>query len=173
MAAPARVTVDHTRSKHYSSPPSRDGSWTADRPGETIGAAHPSGPALGNQGPDQGYVLKLAKRFRDELVLRPSEHAADALEGACAVALRRASLYGRGPIAHDLRLALTVWGFLDDASDELVDYRRGLFAELHHTTIHYFGARRIADLVPEETLRMSHQAVASAHAKDWKGPLGL
>ncbi len=173
MAAPARVDVDHIRAKHYSSPPCRDGSWTADRPGETIGAAHPTGPALGNQGPDQGYVLKLAKRFTDDLVLRPGEHAADALEGACAVALRRASLYGRGPIAPDLRLALSVWGFLGDAPDDLVDYRRPLFAELHHTTIHYFGVRTIADLVPEDTLRMTPDAVASAHAKDWKGPLGL
>ncbi|MDG1412031.1 MAG: hypothetical protein P8L46_08530 [Acidimicrobiales bacterium] len=173
MAAPVRVTVDHNRSKHYASPPCRDGSWTADRPGETVGAAHPCGPALGNQGPDQGYVLKLAKRFRDDLVLRPGEHAADTLEGACAVALRRASLYGRAPIGPDLRLALTVWGYLSDAADELVEYRRGLFSELHHTTIHYFGARKVADLVPEETLRMSPGRVAEAHAKDWKGPLGL
>lgn len=173
MAAPVRVTVDHNRSKHYASPPCRDGSWTADRPGETIGAAHPCGPALGNQGPDQGYVLKLAKRFRDDLVLRPGEHAADTLEGACAVALRRASLYGRAPIGPDVCLALTVWGYLSDAADELVEYRRGLFSELHHTTIHYFGARKLADLVPEETLRMSPGRVAEAHVKDWKGPLGL
>lgn len=172
MAAPANVANDHTRSKHYSSPPSR-GSWTADRPGETIGAAHPSGAALGNQGPDQGYVLKLAKRFRDDLVLRPGEHAADVLEGACAVALRRASLYGRAPMGPDLRLALTVWGFLSDADDELVELRRPLFAELHHTTVHYFGARRVADLVPEATLRMSPERVSKTHAKDWKGPLGL
>ena len=173
MAAPVSVTLDHTRSKHYASPASRDGSWTANRPGETIGAAHPCGPALGNQGPDQGYVLKLAKHFRDDLVLRPGEHAADALEGACAVALRRASLYGRAPIGPDLRLALTVWGYLSDADDELVEYRRSLFSELHHTTIYYFGARKIADLVPEATLRMHPERVAEAHATGWKGPLGL
>ncbi len=173
MAAPARVTGDHTRSKHYSSPPSRDGSWTANRPGETIGAAHPSGAALGNQGPDQGYVLKLARRFRDDLVLRPGEHASDVLEGACAVALRRASIYGRAPMGPDLRLALTVWGFLGDADDELVELRRPLFAELHHTTVHYAGARTVADLVPEATLRMSLERVAKDHATGWRGPLGL
>jgi len=146
-------------SKHYSSPPRRAGSWRADRPGETIGAAHPTGPALGNQGPDQGYVLKLADGFRDRLVLRPGEHADDALIGACAVALRRASLYGRGPMAEDVEVALTVFGYLAEAFDDLVELRRDLFDEVHHTTVHYFAARQIADMVPESTLRRPLSAV--------------
>ncbi len=172
MAAPARIPTDHTQAKHYSSPPRRDGSWKADRPGETIGAPHPTGRALGNQGPDQGYVLKLAKRFSDQLVLRPGEHAADAIDGACAVALRRASLYGRGPIAADVELGLGLFGFLGEAADELVELRRELFDEVHHTTIHYFSAREIADTVPEGTLRMGLDEVVAACARGWKEPLG-
>lgn len=172
MAAPASIPVDPTRPKHYSSPPRRDRSWRADRPGETLGVAHPTGPALGNQGPDQGYVLKLAKQFSDRLVLRPGEHAADAINGACCVALRRASLYGRGPIAADVEVGLTVFGFLGDASDELVELRRGLFDEVHHTTIHYFAARRIADMVTENTLRQAPSEVAESCSRDWKVPLG-
>ena len=116
---------------------------------------------------------KLAKRFEGNLVLAPGEHAADVLEGACAVALRRASLYGRAPVADDLRVALTVFGYLSHAADELVDLRRPLFEELHHLSFHYFTAREIADLVPEATLRMAPSEVAAACASDWRVPLGL
>ncbi|MEZ5247598.1 MAG: hypothetical protein R2707_21090 [Acidimicrobiales bacterium] len=173
MSAPTHVPGRVNQTKLYSSPPRRAGSWRADRPGEVVGSAQPSGPALGNQGPDQGYVLKLAAGLKDELVLAPGEHAADALAGATAVALRRASLYGRAPMIGDLRLALTLFGYLGHAPDELVAKRRELFDEVHHTTIHYFSAREIADLVPEETLRMSLDEVTAACAADWKAPLGL
>jgi hypothetical protein len=138
-----------------------------------VGQAQPSGPALGNPGPDQGYVLTLAGRLRDELVLRPGEHAADAITGASAVALRRASLHGRAPMVEDLRIAFTLFGFLGEAPDELVAFRRPRFAELHHHAVHYFEARAIADLVPEATLRMTPAEVAAACAADWKDPLGL
>ncbi len=173
MSAPTHVPGRVNQKKLYNSPPRRAGSWKADRPGEVIGTAQPAGPALGNQGPDQGYVLKLAARLKDELVLAPGEHAADALHGATAVALRRASLYGRAPMIEDLRLALTLFGYLGPAPDELVALRRELFDEVHHSTIHYFAAREIADMVPEATLRMSLGGVAAACATDWKAPLGL
>lgn len=173
MAAPSHVRADPTAPRAYVSPPRREGSWRAERPGEVVGGGQPSGPALGNQGPDQGYVLKLAARLRDDLVLAPGEHAADVLEGAAAVALRRASLFGRAPVMHDLRLALTLFGFLGDAPDDLVEWRGERFEELHHTTIHYGRARALADLVPEATLRMAPDQVAAAHRVDWRGPLGL
>jgi hypothetical protein len=173
MSAPAHVPGRVNQPKAYSSPPRRPGSWRADRPGEIVGTGQPSGPALGNQGPDQGYILKLAADMGDELVLAPGEHGADAITGACAVALRRASLYGRGPMADDLRLALTLFGYLGEAPADLVARRRELFDEVHDSTVHYFAAREIADLVPETTLRMSPDEVAAACALDWKGPLGL
>lgn len=172
MSAPSHVPPRPTDTKAYRSPPRRAGSWSADRPGELVGGPQPRGTALGNPGPDQGYVLTLAKRFADDLVLTPAEHAADAIEGACAVALRRASLYGRAPVADDLRIALTLFGYLGEAPRELVELRRGLFDEVHHSTIHYFAAREIADLVPEATLRMSTDEVAAACAADWKSALG-
>jgi hypothetical protein len=173
MSAPTHVPGRINQQKIYSSPPRREGSWSANRPGEVVGTAQPSGVALGNQGPDQGYVLKLAAGLKDDLVLTPGEHAADALEGACAVALRRASLYGRGPMIADLKFALNLFGYLSPADDELVKMRRGLFDEVHHSTIHYFAAREIADLVPESSLRMSLGDVVEACAADWKAPLGL
>ena len=80
--------------EHYASPPRRV-IHGAERPGETIGAPHLTGGALGNQGPDQGYAIKLAKAFAGDLILVSGEHAADALDGAVAVGLRRASMFGR------------------------------------------------------------------------------
>lgn len=173
MSAPTHVPGRVNHERIYRSPPRRAGSWKADRPGEVLGTIPPSGPAVGNQGPDQGYVLKLAAGLKDELVLAPGEHAADAIEGAVAVALRRASLFGRAPMIDDLRIALTLFGFLGPAPDEQVAMRRELFDEVHHSTVHYFAAREIADMVPEATLRMSLGGVIAASAADWKAPLGL
>ena len=171
MAAPSRVPTDPTAAKHYASPPRRDDSWRAQRPGETIGAPHPTGKALGNQGPDQGYVLKLTGAFRDDLVLTPGEHAADALHGAVAVGLRRASLFGRGPVRDDVELGLLAYGFLGEAPDALVELRKGLFSEVHHTTVHYFAAREIADRVDEAWLRQPTAAARVAVQKDWQTAL--
>lgn len=133
----------------------------------------PTGPALGNQGPDQGYALKLAKGFVDELVLAPGEHESDVITGAVAVAMRRASIFGRAPVSDDLRLALTAFGYLGAAPDELVALRRGLFDEVHHHVIHYREAREIAAMVPESTLRSSVDAVRTRHEADWREPLGV
>jgi hypothetical protein len=171
MAAPSRVPTDPTQSKHYQSPPRRGDSWRAERPGETVGAPHPTGRALGNQGPDQGYVLKLSKPFRDELVLTDGEHAADALEGAVAIGLRRASLFGRGPVRDDVELGLLAFGFLGEAPDELVALRKPLFAEVHHTTVHYFAAREIADRVDESWLRQPTHSARVAVQNDWTAAL--
>lgn len=172
MSAPSHVPGRTNQPKAYRSAPRRAGSWSADRPGEVVGTVQPSGPAHGNQGPDQGYVLKLAARFRDDLVLTPGEHADDVMTGASAVALRRASLYGRAPIGDDLRVALTLFGYLSEAPDDLVEFRRSLFDEVHHTTVHYSEAREIADLVPEESLRATPDSIESVCRAGWKGPLG-
>ena len=85
----------------------------ADRPGELDGP-QPEGTRLGFQGPDQGYALKLAdERIRPRLQLSRGEHADDAISGCVGIAMRRASLYGRAPVIHDLTIAFTIWGYLD------------------------------------------------------------
>ena len=144
----------------------------ADRPGEVVGAEPPAGAGMGCQGPDQGYALKLAERFGGRLVLAAGEREDDALAGCCAVALRRASLFGRAPVVHDLRLALELFGFLEDADAALVDWRRPLVAGAagHHG---YHVKLRLAELVPEETLRSTPSSVSEACSKDWRAPLGL
>ena len=158
MAAPEHVPVDRTRPiRAYKSPPRRPDPWLATRPGD-LAYGQPRGDLLGNQGPDQGYVLRLARRFEGKLVLTPGEHERDALAGATAVALKRASLLGRAPVVHDLTVALTIWGFLGEAPSELVALRKPLFEEVWHPH-HYSSQRRIADLVPDAALRMTPQQV--------------
>lgn len=171
MAAPEFVPVDRTRLlRTYESPPRRPESWRADRPAE-LTDGQPLGPQLGYPGPDQGFVLKLAKQFAGKLSLTEGEHERDALAGACAVALRRASLFGRAPVVHDLTIALTIWGFLGDAPAELVALRSHLFEEVSNAH-HYPALRRLVDLVSDEALRMSPQQVGQAHRADWRSLLG-
>ena len=167
MAAPEYVPLRKTdTARSYESPPRRPDSWLPDRPGELPGA-QPHGPRLGYQGPDQGFVLRLARTFEDRLVLSPGEHRADVLVGCCEVDTKRASLFGRAPTVHDLSVAFNVWGYLGPPDPELVKLRKPLFEEVHHPH-HYMALRRIVDLVPVAVLRLSHQEVERIAAKDWK-----
>jgi len=143
--------------------------WTASRPSELRGTRAPSGTFLGTPGPDQGFALKLARRFEDRLVLAPGEHVEDAVSGCTAVAMRRAAGYGRAPVVHDLTLAFTLWGFLEGAPADLVETREPLFRAASH---HYQVQRTIADCVPESTLRMTPEAVAG-HLGEWRTLLVL
>ena len=174
VAAPSHVPATARAPSIYRSPPRRDDPWIADRPGEVVGDEPTAGPGLGNQGPDQGYALKLAERFAGRLVLAAGEREDDALAGCCAVALRRASVFGRAPVVHDLRLALELFGFLGeaDADAELLAWRRNQFAGAagHHG---YHVKLRLADLVPAETLRRTPAAVAADRADNWRSSLGL
>jgi hypothetical protein len=168
MAAPQFVPtspVDVTRS--YRSPDHVPDAWKADRPGDLAGR-QPQGRGLGFQGPDQGYGLTLANRFRDKLHLAPGESADDAVQGALAIALRRASLFGRAPVVHDLTIAFTVWGFLDaEPPVDLVVRRRAAFAGAGNPSHHYLEVRALASSVPEATLRMTPAQVAAAYPATW------
>ncbi len=173
MAAPKFSPVsstDHARA--YSSPDHVPEPWCPGRPGE-IDGFQPGGPRLGSQGPDQGYALRIAERLRPKLRLTAGEHEDDAIRGCLGVALRRASIFSRAPVVHDLTIAFTIWGFYDDSPPpELVALRRTMFEGLRHTTHHYMEARAVADLPPESTLRMTPDAVAAAYPGSWQSLLG-
>lgn len=170
MSAPEFVPRKAGRSgKAYESPPRRPDSWLAVRPGDLEGRMPTGGPGLGVQGPDQGYALTLARRLRDELVLTTGESADDAIAGCLGVALRRAALFGRAPVIDDLRLAFDLFGFLGEAPQDLIDFRRPRFAEAA-SSHHYAEVRELALLVPEETLRMTAGQVAARRA-DWRALL--
>jgi hypothetical protein len=143
--------------------------WTSSRPSELRGTRAPSGNSLGTPGPDQGFALKLARRFEDRMVLGRGEQVEDAISGCTAVAIRRAALFGRAPVIHDLTLSFTLWGFLDGAPADLVAAREPLFRSASH---HYRVQRIIADAVSEATLRLTPGQVADQLAA-WRTLLAI
>jgi hypothetical protein len=169
MAAPQFVPTDPVeRARSYASPAHVPEGWTPGRPAE-LDAHQPQGDRLGYQGPDQGYALRIAAHLTPSVRVQPGESAADAIEGCLGVALRRASLFGRAPVVHDLRIALTIWGFLDTTPpSELVALRRPVFEGVAHTLHHYAEGRGIADSVPEATLRMTPGDVETAYPARWR-----
>ncbi|HVF14150.1 MAG TPA: hypothetical protein VM942_06085 [Acidimicrobiales bacterium] len=166
MAAPEHVPVRLADKARSGTPIPPAKAWKATRPADLVGR-QPGGRHMGRQGPDQGYALLLARRFVDRLELAPGAHKEDAVAGCMAVALARASLFGRAPVIHDLDLAFTLWGYLGGAPPELVAYRTPLFSGASH---HYWDQRRIVDKVPESTLRLT-PAQARQKLSDWRGLL--
>jgi hypothetical protein len=168
MAAPQFSPVpaiDDARG--YESPPTVPDAWMADRPGEILGF-QPTGARLGFQGPDQGFALKIARSFRERVSLAGGEHWDDVVGGCLGIALRRASIFSRAPVVHDLTIAFTIWGFLDvDPPAALVAVRTPTFEGLGNLAHNYEQARALVDLIPEATLRMTPQQVTAAYPGRW------
>jgi hypothetical protein len=156
----------------YGSPPRRPDTWRADRPADFAeDRRQPQGDLLGSPGPDQGYALRLARVLEPELALTEGEHAKDALAGIVAIALKRASALGRAPVIHDLRIAATIFGFLDPSPDrDLVELRHQLFEEVSHFH-HYMELRRLVDMVPVGVLRQTPAQVEEAYRGGWRTQL--
>jgi hypothetical protein len=174
MAAPKFSPVDATEPvRYYTSPDHVPAAWMPDRPGEIEGF-QPEGTTLGSQGPDQGFALRIAAQLRPKLQLQAGENADDVIRGCLGVALRRASIFSRAPVVHDLTIAFTVWGYYDASPPaDLVELRRGPFEGLRLVGEHYSEARAVADRVPEATLRMSPADVAAAYPANWRALLGV
>lgn len=168
MAAPEYVPLDPTvELRSYGSPPRRPDPWFKYRPAELRGS-QPLAPGLGVTGPDPGYALTLAARFKGKIQLVPGEKESDALAGAGAVAMKRAALSGRAPILADVRVALTIWGFLNPSPPaDLVELRKELFEEVRNPA-DYPRLRVIADLVPDKVLAVDPDTVYRAHNIDWR-----
>ncbi len=175
MAAPEHVpTKPNQDVRTYGSPPRRPDSWRAERPADFADDhRQPVGDLLGSPGPDQGYALRLARLLEPELHLAEGEHAKDALAGIVAIGLKRASVLGRAPVIHDLRIAATLFGYLDASPDpELVALRRELFEELSHFH-HYMELRGLVDMVPPAVLRQTPAQISDAYGNDWRSQLEL
>ena len=167
VAAPKYVPSPVVQSKYYESPPRRGEAWRAERPGDNP-AGQPPGPGLGHHGPDQGYALKLVRDFRDLVQLGPGEHWDDVAAGCVLVGLKRASLFGRAPVRHDLEVGFRAWGYLDDQPDSaLVELRRDLFAGVANPH-HYLEGRRIVDAVPADQLRKTPESVEAEYERNWR-----
>lgn len=172
MAAPSYVPTSPTaKVRSYSGPGVVPDSWSADR-SAAVDGPQPRGGMYGSQGPDQGYALKLAEALRPKLVLTEGESADDVLAGAVQIGLKRASLFTRGPVIHDLKIALNLWGFLGDAPAELVELRKHHFdgvANPHH----WVHMRALSAMISDEVLRRTPAQIESEHRSNWRSLLGL
>jgi hypothetical protein len=156
----------------YQSPPHVPDTWRPTRPAEIHGF-QPEGARMGYQGPDQGFAIKLANSIKGRIHVRPHESDSDAVRGCLAIALRRASMFSRAPVIHDLTIAFTAWGFFDENPPaELLAMRRRLFEGVGNVVHHYDEGRILADSFPEATLRMSPEQVASAYPAKWRDLVG-
>jgi len=173
MAAPSFVPQSAaTRTRTYTSPPQGPTSWRADRPGDLVGR-QPDGERLGSPSPDGGYALTVVAALDPELHLQAGEHRADVHAGLAAVATKRASIFGRAPVIHDLKIAAAVWGFLTpNPPARIVEARATMFGECSHPYF-YERLRDIADAVPDELLGRPTQQALDAVASDWRTGLDL
>jgi hypothetical protein len=133
--------------------------WVPERPGDVGHAPPPTGPLFGLAGPDLGYGMKLANRLRDQLVLADGESVDDAVAGCFACGARRAAMFGRAPVIHDMRWAYALWGFLGEAPEGLVAFRTPLFRGVAHD---YAAQRTVVFAVAPATFRLTPDAVAQA-----------
>ncbi len=171
MSQPQNVPTKPVATQHYASPPRRDRTWNADRPGDVFAEGQPKGDLLGSQGPDQGFAIKLARSLEAQLELTKNEHANDVIAGCVAVALKRASAFGRAPTVHDVRCAFSIFGYLAPADPELVEVRKKLFEEVAQPN-HYNERRAIVDAVSTEYLRQSHTQILE-DTTEWRAVLEL
>jgi hypothetical protein len=168
MAAPKFAPAGPRESQYYSSPDVVPDQWSPERPGVVEGL-QPVGPRMGAQGPDQGFALTIAARRSANVKLQARERLDDAVRGCLGIALRRASLFSRAPVVHDVDIAFTIWGYYDATPPaELVARRAELFEGVGNVNHHYAEARAIADLVPESTLRMTPDQVRAAYPSRWR-----
>jgi hypothetical protein len=93
--------------------------------------------------------------------------------GCIGIAMRRAAMYGRAPVIHDVELAFTIWGYLGEAPEDLVEYRRHAFQSVANAH-HYLEGRGMAQQVPEATLRMTPAQARDAFQRgEWRSLVGV
>jgi hypothetical protein len=129
-------------------PPAR--AWRADRPGD-LGAMQPKGSLLGSPGPNVGYALNLVDRARDRMRLEPQEHADDAVAVVAALAMKRASTFGRGPTVNDVDFALELLGYSGEAPEDVRSWRPDVIRAAAHD---YSVRRAVVDTVSTGLLRL-------------------
>lgn len=168
MAQPTFVPIteaDQVRSARRLSVPK---GWTADRPADLVGPARPAGTRHGTPGPDQGFAMRLARRFEDRLKLTDAEDLEDVIAGGALLASKRGGLLGRAPCVYDLDAAFSLFGFLvASPPTALVTERRKLFASVSRE---YVAQRALVDAVPDETLLMAADLLA-ARLGEWQSLL--
>jgi hypothetical protein len=139
--------------------------WQAARPGDSTVPVSYEGPLFGSPGPDLGYALTLAHHFAPRLRLGQQEHPHDAEAVAAEVAMRRAARAGRAPTSDDVEFGFTTLGYLSDAPDELVQWRR---PQVRHAAHDYRRRRRLVRTVAPATFALSTDEVRARVGGDWR-----
>ena len=129
-------------------PPSR--AWRSDRPGDLVDGVQPEGALFGSPGPNVGYALRLVHRASADFQLAAGEHRGDAEAVVAAVAMKRASSYGRAPIVADVEKAASLLGYRGGSDAGTVARRADAVQGAHHE---YGRCRAVADQVDLEVLR--------------------
>ena len=135
-------------------PPARPS--VGDRPGEVAGP-WPRGAGFGSPGPNIGFALTLVARARSRITLAPNEHEADAHALVAAVAMKRASLFGRAPVAADVSCALLVLGYEGPASGDFVEWRILAGVDAAHD---YRSGRDLCAQISPEDIRLDPRDLA-------------
>jgi hypothetical protein len=149
VAQPTFVPVPDTDRVRPSIPAPIPTKPRTNRPGELRSPTVPHGKGVGATGPDQGYALSLASRLAPRLRLADGEDRHDVARGIALLGSRRAALGGRAPCSYDLEAAASLFGYLGDAPEDLVAYRRPLFKGVCHS---YESQRALVDSVTDDVL---------------------
>ncbi len=132
-------------------------SWRAQRPGD-LAAGQPDGVLLGRPGPNIGYALTLVNRWRDRFRLAPLEHEDDAAAVVAEIAMKRAALFGRAPVATDVEVAMDLLGYADELPPDVAQRR----AHVVHGAGHdYYRRRAIVDRIPDDVLKLAPTQLAA------------
>jgi hypothetical protein len=139
--------------------------WQAARPGDSTVPQTADGPLFGTPGPDLGFALTLAARLRPRLRLGHHEHAADAEAVAAEIGMRRSAEAGRAPMADDVEFGFTTLGYLSDAPDDLVTWRR---PRVRHAAHDYRRRRFLVRAVAPETMGLTLDEVRAQVGRGWR-----
>jgi hypothetical protein len=142
-------------------PPARH--WHAERPGD-LPAESPRGALFGTPGPNVGFAYTLAEVRADQLERTEHEAIHDVVPVIAEVAGRRAALFGRAPVIHDVDAALKLFGYDGSADPDFSRARELLVHEAGHS---YYRRRAIVEAVPEEVLRKPPGAL-DAVVYEWR-----
>ena len=123
---------------------------------------------FGNQGPDQGYALKIVQFFQDRVYLASNEEWNDAAKAAVIVGLKRASLFGRAPSRYDIEAGFAYGGIFDpEPASDLVKFRIKILKNLS-ASHDYLMQRSIADSIPAEKLKQGLKKIQEDYQNDWR-----
>ena len=140
------------------------GRWRANRAGDLIGSEAPEGRFFGRPGPNVGYAYTLAEHVADRLELSETEDVHDVIPVIAEIAGKRAALFKRAPVIHDVDAVTALLGYDGSADAEFAKVRALLVYEAGHD---YRRRRALVDAIPDSLLRRKPDEVG-AEIYEWR-----